>query len=211
MSGPEGTARSLKEVHVLIQLTTHRAVESIDQAACTREDLGRLEAKPPPQSAQRCRVHPTRIAGPKQQAHPPGFHHNISSPGDAQAALHPTPATLGRPRQAAQAALQRLEAFDRGLYAGPFGWLSGDAAEFAVAIRSALLHAPGTCPAHGSASVICGLVVLWAVPMCLKAPVPSRPCQLAQECSAASGCAAGPGVCLSLLRQLLNARKASVH
>ena len=123
--------------------------------------------KPPPsQSAQRSQVKP--IGGLPQQSHTPGLDHNKGFPVKAQAALHPTPATLGRPRQAAQAALQRLESFDRGLYAGPFGWLSGDAAEFAVAIRSALLHAPGTCPHRGPAILIGGLVLLWTVPMCLK-------------------------------------------
>lgn len=34
------------------------------------------------------------------------------------------------------------ETFDRGLFAGPFGWISGCAAEFAVAIRSALVSPP---------------------------------------------------------------------
>jgi hypothetical protein len=33
------------------------------------------------------------------------------------------------------------EPFDRGMYAGPVGWLGGDGCEFAVAIRSALTHA----------------------------------------------------------------------
>ena len=60
------------------------------------------------------------------------------------AALHPTPAVCGRPRDAARAELARVEPFDRGFYAGPFGWVSGAAAEFVVAIRSALVHAPGT-------------------------------------------------------------------
>lgn len=59
-----------------------------------------------------------------------------------QAALHPTPAVCGRPRPAALAALTAAEPFDRGFYAGPFGWVSGNAAEFAVAIRSALVHSP---------------------------------------------------------------------
>lgn len=61
-----------------------------------------------------------------------------------QAALHPTPAVCGRPRGAALAALSAAEPFDRGFYSGPFGWISGAAAEFAVAIRSALLHAQDT-------------------------------------------------------------------
>ena len=58
----------------------------------------------------------------------------------SQAALHPTPAVCGRPRPAALAALSAAEPYDRGFYAGPFGWISGGAAEFSVAIRSALVH-----------------------------------------------------------------------
>lgn len=59
-----------------------------------------------------------------------------------QAVLHPTPAVCGRPRTAAREKIQQSEGFDRGFYAGPFGWISGNASEFAVAIRSALVHAP---------------------------------------------------------------------
>ena len=68
----------------------------------------------------------------------------------AQAALHPTPAVCGRPREGALAALSAAEPFDRGFYSGPFGWISGAAAEFAVAIRSALVHGDGSM--RGSAS-----------------------------------------------------------
>lgn len=60
--------------------------------------------------------------------------------GCVQAALHPTPAVCGRPRGTAKDILAREEVFDRGFYSGPFGWLSGCAAEFVVAIRSALLQ-----------------------------------------------------------------------
>lgn len=54
--------------------------------------------------------------------------------------LHPTPAVGGYPTEAALAAIREREAFDRGWYAGAFGWIdaSGDG-EFAVAIRSALV------------------------------------------------------------------------
>lgn len=61
-------------------------------------------------------------------------------PGCVQAALHPTPAVCGRPRATAKDILASQEPFDRGFYSGPFGWLSGSAAEFVVAIRSALVH-----------------------------------------------------------------------
>ena len=63
-----------------------------------------------------------------------------------QAALHPTPAVCGRPRGAAKDVLASQEIFDRGFYSGPFGWLSGSAAEFVVAIRSALIHADPQMP-----------------------------------------------------------------
>jgi isochorismate synthase len=58
------------------------------------------------------------------------------------ARLHPTPATCGWPRAAAQAWLARHEHLDRGLYAGPIGWVSaaGDGT-FAVALRSAVVTA----------------------------------------------------------------------
>ena len=37
--------------------------------------------------------------------------------------------------------IEQLENFDRGWYAGPVGWVSRNAAEFAVAIRSGLVEA----------------------------------------------------------------------
>jgi len=54
--------------------------------------------------------------------------------------LHPTPAVGGLPRAEALAAIAELEAFDRGLYAGPVGWVDsrGDG-EWAVALRCARL------------------------------------------------------------------------
>jgi menaquinone-specific isochorismate synthase len=54
-------------------------------------------------------------------------------------ALHPTPAVGGLPPDAALETIRRTEAFDRGWYAAPVGWM--DAAgngTFTVAIRSAL-------------------------------------------------------------------------
>lgn len=62
-----------------------------------------------------------------------------------KAVLHPTPAVCGRPRAEAKAVLADNEPFDRGYYAGPFGWISGSAAEFVVAIRSALVQAAPQC------------------------------------------------------------------
>ena len=62
--------------------------------------------------------------------------------GATLAALHPTPAVCGRPRRAARELIAAAEPFDRGLYAGPFGWVSGVGADFAVAIRSARVERP---------------------------------------------------------------------
>jgi menaquinone-specific isochorismate synthase len=57
--------------------------------------------------------------------------------------LHPTPAVGGLPRSEALAAIADLEGFDRGLYAGPVGWVdaNGDG-EWAVALRGAQLDGP---------------------------------------------------------------------
>ena len=54
--------------------------------------------------------------------------------------LHPTPAVGGYPTENALAEIERLEPFERGWYAGPVGWVSAEAAEFAVAIRSGMLE-----------------------------------------------------------------------
>jgi menaquinone-specific isochorismate synthase len=54
--------------------------------------------------------------------------------------LHPTPAVGGYPTENALAEIKRLEPFERGWYAAPVGWLSHDASEFIVAIRSALVQ-----------------------------------------------------------------------
>jgi len=53
-------------------------------------------------------------------------------------AFHPTPATCGAPVADALRFISDHEKFDRGWYAGPFGCVSKDSTEFAVAIRSML-------------------------------------------------------------------------
>ena len=63
---------------------------------------------------------------------------------DVLRALHPTPAVGGTPTPGALDAIDRLEPFDRGLYAGPVGWVGLDddgreAADLAVGIRSGLV------------------------------------------------------------------------
>lgn len=53
--------------------------------------------------------------------------------------LHPTPAVGGVPRDQAMELILSIEPFSRGWYAAPVGWISHEAAEFAVGIRSALV------------------------------------------------------------------------
>lgn len=57
--------------------------------------------------------------------------------------LHPTPAVCGQPDKDALCFLRQFESFDRGFYAGPFGWFTNNAADVAVAIRSSLIS-PGS-------------------------------------------------------------------
>jgi len=77
--------------------------------------------------------------------------HHLSSPvrgrlregadlGSLMADLHPTPAVGGLPRGEALDFIRRVEAENRGWYAGPIGVIEPGRAEFAVAIRSALIQ-----------------------------------------------------------------------
>jgi len=60
---------------------------------------------------------------------------------DVLAAMHPTPAVGGSPRDAAITRIRELEGFPRGLYAGALGWLNArGGGEFFVGIRSALVQ-----------------------------------------------------------------------
>ena len=55
--------------------------------------------------------------------------------------LHPTPAMGGLPKEKAIERIREIEGLERGLYAGPLGWIdSYGNGEFAVGIRSALLQ-----------------------------------------------------------------------
>jgi isochorismate synthase len=68
-------------------------------------------------------------------------------PADAMqlaAALHPTPAVGGWPREAANVLIDELEGMERGWYAGAVGWIDGRGdGEFAVALRCGLLWEDG--------------------------------------------------------------------
>ena len=72
------------------------------------------------------------------------------------ARLHPTPAVGGTPRAPAAAAIARLELFDRGLYAGPQGWVDHrGGGEFFVGIRSALVDGH-TALVYAGAGIVAG-------------------------------------------------------
>jgi menaquinone-specific isochorismate synthase len=62
-------------------------------------------------------------------------------PLELVAALHPTPAVAGLPRDIACDEIRRYEGFGRSLYAAPLGWVDAAGnAEFIVGIRSAMLE-----------------------------------------------------------------------
>ena len=59
------------------------------------------------------------------------------------AAVHPTAAVGGTPRDAAVALIAELEGMDRGRYAGPVGWMDADGnGELGIALRCAQLDGP---------------------------------------------------------------------
>jgi isochorismate synthase len=78
-----------------------------------------------------------------------------ASLGAILAALHPTPAVCGVPKAKALATIRDLEPNPRGWYAGAVGWIGSEAAEFAVGIRSAILHPMGAIAFTG-AGVVAG-------------------------------------------------------
>jgi menaquinone-specific isochorismate synthase len=71
------------------------------------------------------------------------------------AALHPTPAVCGTPTEAARAFIATHEAVQRGLYGGAVGLVSASRSDFAVGIRSALVHGDQAV-AFGGAGIVPG-------------------------------------------------------
>lgn len=70
-------------------------------------------------------------------------------------ALHPTAAVAGAPTGAAQAFIRRLEAGDRGRYAGPVGWMDADGnGEWAIALRCARAEPDGSFRAFAGAGIM---------------------------------------------------------
>ena len=81
-------------------------------------------------------------AGPVQHLHTriEGALRDETDDADLLGALHPTPAVCGHPTEDALAWLAAHEPHERGLYAGAIGLVGQAEAEFAVAIRSALIR-----------------------------------------------------------------------
>src|SRR6202035_3923869 len=70
--------------------------------------------------------------------------HPAANTLELAAALHPTPAVGGWPRDAADVLIDELEGLERGWYAGAVGWIDGRGnGEFAVALRCGLLWEDG--------------------------------------------------------------------
>ena len=69
-------------------------------------------------------------------------------------AIHPTAAVNGVPAQKATEQIRSREPFCRGWYAGPVGWVMADEAEFAAAIRSALVQDQRIISIYGGAGLV---------------------------------------------------------
>jgi menaquinone-specific isochorismate synthase len=82
---------------------------------------------------------------------------DVHADADLIETLHPTPAVGGAPRERALSWLAREEPFDRGIFAGPVGWVGYDAAEFCVAIRSGLVQGQ-TLAVYTGAGIVAGSV-----------------------------------------------------
>jgi menaquinone-specific isochorismate synthase len=82
-----------------------------------------------------------------------------SSSLDLLSALHPTAAVAGTPTREAVAAIEELEPFDRGRYAGPVGWVGADGdGEWAIALRCGQVEADGVVRAFAGAGIVAGSV-----------------------------------------------------
>lgn len=114
-------------------LREHQAVIASIHTRLKELGVNELPAATRPRLLQLANVQ--HLHTPVSAPFPQGIH-----PLQAVAALHPTPAVGGKPREQAVPAIRELENFDRGLYAGALGWFDHRGrAEFVVCIRAALL------------------------------------------------------------------------
>jgi menaquinone-specific isochorismate synthase len=117
---------SAKEIH------EHQVV--VDFIAAQLARLGLVPRRSPLRLLQLSNIQ--HLHTPMSAAVPTGVHLL-----DILAALHPTPAVAGMPRETTRHHIQRYEPFARSLYAAPIGWVNDRGeGEFAVGIRSAILQ-----------------------------------------------------------------------
>ncbi len=78
-----------------------------------------------------------------------------SSALDLAAALHPTAAVAGAPREAALGVIRDLEPIDRRRFAGPVGWVDAHGGgKWAIALRSAEVARDGRITAYAGAGIV---------------------------------------------------------
>lgn len=113
------------------------AKERAEQERVLQHLLQRLE-----HLSRSCRLNPLEIvvAGPVQHLYRRLEAELLPGVSDARlvAALHPTPAVNGFPAERSPRYIQQLEPHARGWYTGALGWVSAEAAEWAVTLRAAL-------------------------------------------------------------------------
>ena len=141
MAGTVAQGGSADEDHRLVAAMASSAKEQAEH----RLVVGDVEAKLGALCAGRCRAEGPEVVRLSTVAHlATTVQGRLLKPAASALAvavrLHPTPAVAGVPGPAALAAIAELESFDRGLYAGPVGWMDsrGDG-DWAVALRSATL------------------------------------------------------------------------
>lgn len=93
------------------------------------------------------------VRTPLRATLPEGIH-----PFDALAALHPTPAMGGSPREQALPMVNELEGFSRGWYSGIAGWFDARGrGEFIVPIRCGKIN-PGSLTLYAGAGIVEGSI-----------------------------------------------------
>ncbi|MDO5617466.1 isochorismate synthase [Kocuria sp.] len=85
----------------------------------------------------------------------PGPDGSVPSALELVEAVHPTAAVCGTPTQPAAEAITRLEGLDRGLYAGPVGWLDArHNGDFGIALRGGVQRDARTAHVYAGCGVV---------------------------------------------------------
>ena len=126
-----------REEHEIVRRDIHRALENVCEGVTSplEPSVLTLPAMHHLHTAVRARLAPGKTVF------------------DVVEQLHPTPALGGAPRNVALRFIAEHEDLDRGWYAAPIGWVTGEQAEFAVVLRAALVRGPNAAVFAG-----CGIV-----------------------------------------------------